>query len=592
MESNVKHASTGAVLVRYWQQMRQHLMLLVLIVVGVIATQLVNLCIPLLMRNLLNIVASHTADQTVTHAAYMIVIAIAIAMILRLAFQRFAMWLLVDFEIEIMQKLVASAYEVLIGHSYHFFSNQFAGTLTRRINKYAEAFEAVTDTMISNILPTGIFVTGAVITLSWRAPILGELLAGWVVIFLISQISLTRMHRPLRVERAAQDSATAGMLADSLTNHSLISVFSAGMFERNLVKEQLIRLKNARFHAWRFMEYLWGVHGLLAIIINVTLLYIAVGYWSDGRLTVGDLILIQTYLMGSVDMLANVIQQLRRIYDALADAGEMVAILDTSHEIQDKPNAPLLTVTNGAVEFSDVSFSFHTDQPVLSHMSVSIAPGQRVALVGPSGAGKSTITKLVLRLYDVKAGAITIDGQNIADVTQDSLREHIGFVPQEPILFHRTLMENIRYGKRDATDDAVIEAAKQAYCHEFISRLPQGYDTLVGERGIKLSGGERQRVAIARAILKNAPILILDEATSSLDSESEQYIQRSLQTLMHGKTAIVIAHRLSTIMAMDRILVIDNGRVEADGTHESLLAQDGLYKKLWNIQAGGFIGEE
>ena len=593
MEPAKQSAGAISVLRRYWEQARQLPIVLTFIILGSVATQLVSLYIPLLMRNLLNIMASHTTEQSIVHSAYVIIVALAVAMIMRQALQRLALWLLVDFEIEVLRRLSLSAFEYLVGHSYHFFSNHFAGTLTRKVSKYSEAFEAIADTAIFNFLPTTVFVLGAIGILFLRAHILGELLAGWVIIFLISQVTLVRFHRPLRIERANQDSATVGAISDAFTNHSLISVFSAKGFENNLIKERLLTLKIARLHAWRYMEVLWGVHGVLAIIINIALLYIAIGYWAEGKLTVGDLVLVQTYLMGSVDMLANVIQQLRRVYDAFADAGEMVAILDTPHEIQDKSNAPAITVTQGAITFSDVSFSFHEERPVLEHMSVTIAPGQRVALVGPSGAGKSTVTKLLLRLYDVKGGNITIDGQNIAEVTQDSLRENIGFVPQEPILFHRTLMENIRYGKRDATDEEVIEAATRAHCHEFISRLPQGYETLVGERGIKLSGGERQRVAIARAILKNAPILILDEATSSLDSESEHYIQESLQTLMHGKTAVVIAHRLSTIMTMDRILVIDHGRVEADGTHETLLAQDGLYKKLWSIQAGGFIaGEE
>jgi ATP-binding cassette subfamily B protein len=237
-----------------------------------------------------------------------------------------------------------------------------------------------------------------------------------------------------------------------------------------------------------------------------------------------------------------------------------------------------------------VSFNFHKDTPVLKEFNLTIAGGEKIALVGPSGAGKTTVTKLLLRLYDVKGGGIKIDGQNIADVTQDSLRDAIAFVPQEPILFHRSLMENIRYGRRGASDAEVIEAAKKAHCHEFIDKLPQKYDTLVGERGIKLSGGERQRVAIARAILKNAPILVLDEATSSLDSESESLIQDALELLMHGKTVLVIAHRLSTIMKMDRIVVMENGSIVATGTHLELVNQHGLYQKLWSIQAGGFIG--
>ena len=328
------------------------------------------------------------------------------------------------------------------------------------------------------------------------------------------------------------------------------------------------------------------------LIIQIVLFYIATIYWGRGELTVGDFVLMQAYLITTFNRLVSINRTLRRFYDALADAQEFVAILEEPHGIQDVPNAPQLVVPQGAVDFKDVTFHFNAQQPILKSLNLSIRPGEKVALVGPSGAGKSTITKLLLRFYDVSGGAIEIDGQEIAKVTQDSLREAIAFVPQEPILFHRTLMENIRYGRRDATDEEVIEAAKQAHCHEFILGLKYQYETYVGERGVKLSGGERQRVAIARAILKDAPILILDEATSSLDSESESLIQDSLKTLMQGKTVLVIAHRLSTIMNMDRIVVIEGGDIVADGTHQELLAQGGLYQKLWSIQAGGFLKDE
>jgi ABC-type multidrug transport system fused ATPase/permease subunit len=239
----------------------------------------------------------------------------------------------------------------------------------------------------------------------------------------------------------------------------------------------------------------------------------------------------------------------------------------------------------------DVTFRFQAGKPVLRNFHLRIRSGEKVALVGPSGAGKSTITKLLLRLYEVSEGSVRIDGQNLSDVTQDSIWNMVGFVPQEPILFHRTLAENIRYGRRDATDEAVIDAARKAHCHEFITALQDGYNTYVGERGIKLSGGERQRVAIARAILKDAPILVLDEATSNLDSESEALIRDALEVLMRGKTVVVIAHRLSTIMKMDRIVVVEDGRVVATGTHHELIQQQGLYRKLWSIQAGGFLGD-
>jgi ABC-type multidrug transport system fused ATPase/permease subunit len=310
--------------------------------------------------------------------------------------------------------------------------------------------------------------------------------------------------------------------------------------------------------------------------------------WQRGLFTIGDFVLVQSYLLGLFNQLTNINQNMRRCYDAIADASEMIDIIKTPHEVADLPRAAKLAVTRGEIVFDNAGFSYPNGQPALEHFNLTVAGGEKLALVGPSGAGKTTITKLLLRFYDVTEGAIRIDGQNIAEVTQDSLRDAIAFVPQEPILFHRAIMENIRYGRRNASDEEVFAASRAAHCDEFISSLSEGYGTLVGERGVKLSGGERQRVAIARAILKNAPILLLDEATSSLDSESEALIQDAFKALMKGKTVIVIAHRLSTIMKMDRIVVVENGGIAAQGSHQELLEQGGLYKKLWSIQAGGF----
>jgi ATP-binding cassette subfamily B protein len=279
-----------------------------------------------------------------------------------------------------------------------------------------------------------------------------------------------------------------------------------------------------------------------------------------------------------------------RVYERLAEAEEMTEILSLPHGVVDNPKAKKLKIKSGGIRFEEVGFRYEEGEKVVKDFNLEVKPGQMVALVGLSGSGKSTLAKLLLRLYDVDEGRILVDGQNIAKVSQESLRKNISLVPQDPILFHRSLMENIRYGRFEASDKEVIGAAKLAYCDGFISKLKDGYQSMVGDRGIKLSGGERQRVAIARAILKNSPILVLDEATSSLDSESEKYIQKSLNNLMKGKTVIVIAHRLSTIKRADRIVVISDKKIVEDGNHNQLIkAKSGIYKKLWKIQVGGFI---
>ena len=320
------------------------------------------------------------------------------------------------------------------------------------------------------------------------------------------------------------------------------------------------------------------------------LMYLAIRMWQKGILTVGDFILIQTYVLNIVSRIWDFGRIVQHMYEDFADADEMTKILNTPHEIVDIPKAKGLSVKTGNIIFDKISFYYHNTRPVFKNFNLNISPKEKVALVGPSGAGKTTIVKLILRMYELSSGKITIDNQDIAKVTQESLWKNISMVPQDPILFHRSLMENIRYGKPVAKDREVILAAKLAHCHEFISGFPDGYNTYVGERGVKLSGGERQRVAIARAILRNAPVLVLDEATSSLDSESEHYIQDALAHLMRDKTVIVIAHRLSTIMKMDRIVVIDGGKIVEEGTHKQLLEnKSGHYYKLWNFQAGGFI---
>ena len=505
---------------------------------------------------------------------------------------RLEMWFGYTIISRVTADLTKEAFTNLMRHSYQFFASSFAGALTRRVGRFSGAYENLFYSIETVLFQAFLYVAGIVGVLTYLNWVLGVVVLVWVVIFIFIQWWLARWQQPLRLKRAEEDTNVTAALADAISNQNTVTLFSGNIHEERTVGTAADNYQKAQSYSWNVNTLIYGVQGLLTIALNVGMLWLGILYWKQGVLTLGDLVLIQAYVFGLFEYVWSLGRQFYLIYNSFADASEMIDIMKTPFGVADKLEALTLKVTNVQIHFQHISFNFNNNASVLDQFNLNIQGGEKVALVGPSGAGKSTVTKLLLRLYDLPSGSITIDGQNITEITQDSLRDAIAFVPQEAILFHRTLLENIRYGRRDATEAEVIEAAKKAHCHEFISSLPDKYETYVGERGIKLSGGERQRVAIARAILKNAPILVLDEATSSLDSESEALIQDALATLMQGKTVIVIAHRLSTIMKMDRIVVLEGGKIVAEGTHDQLLAQGGLYHKLWSIQAGGFIKDE
>ena len=587
-----KTAGTGTILRVYWQHAKRYKVSLALAIIGSALIQVGMLAAPLYLRQFFNILAVSKPDAQTASKLASILAVVAGLWLFEWAMRRLQEWAVMRFETRTMRDLSESAFSYLLDHSYNFFTSNFAGSITHKVNKFARSFERLADAMIFQFFATFLFVVGAIVVLYLRHPALGIALAIGSIGFIWFQVSVARWRQHYRVAASEADTKVTATIADAIGNQSTIALFAAEDLEKKLFATVIDEWRRLTAALWVADGWIWTGIGFFMVVIETALIYIAIHYWQLGLLTVGDFVLVQAYLMTTFDRLISINRELRGFFSALADGGEMVEIMQTPHEIQDAPKAKELKVAKGEIVFSNVGFNFHAEKKILEHLNLKIEGGERVALVGPSGAGKSTITKLLLRLFDVKSGMIEIDGQTIAKVTQESLRNAISFVPQEPILFHRTLMDNIRYGKRDATDAEVLEAAKKAHCHEFISGLAEGYNTLVGERGIKLSGGERQRVAIARAILKNSPILVLDEATSSLDSESESLIQDALATLMQGKTVIVIAHRLSTIMKMDRIVVLEGGAVVASGTHDELLTHGGLYHKLWSIQAGGFIQDE
>lgn len=591
MLEDKKTAPAKAVVEVYARHTKKYGWLIALVLLGGFGVQAADLVAPLYMKQFFNLLAGQSPNAATASALFSTLGLIALMWFLDRLFRRVQDTSNIVLQSRVMANLFDTAFGYLMRHSHNFFISNFAGSLTHRVSKFARAYETLFDTVVVQFVPTFVFVLGAVGVLFMRNHWLGLALALWCVAFVWLQMFLAKLRRPARAARAEADTRVTATLADAIGNQANVSLFSGVGVERKRFAAVVDTWRSATLRNWMFDGWMWFIIGLFVMAIEVGLLGGAIVLWQQGLVSVGDFVLIQTYLISIFDRLVGINRDLRRFFDGFADAGEMVYILNLPHEIKDKRGAKPIEVSKGEVWFDDVSFFFNDGTEVLKDFNLTIAGGEKIALVGPSGAGKTTVTKLLLRLYDVKKGAINIDGQDIAAVTQESLRNAVSFVPQEPVLFHRTLMENIRYGRRDATDAEVIEAAKQAHCHEFISKLSDGYNTYVGERGVKLSGGERQRVAIARALLKNAPILVLDEATSSLDSESEALIQDALEVLMRGKTVIVIAHRLSTIMKMDRIVVVEGGAIVAQGTHLELVNQPGLYRKLWSIQAGGFIGD-
>jgi ATP-binding cassette subfamily B protein len=395
----------------------------------------------------------------------------------------------------------------------------------------------------------------------------------------------------LDILNSESDSKVVGVLSDLITNILNLKIFSANNKEYNSYSEVLDFNNRARLKSWNFSNLQLLVQGFFLAILQIGIIYISIQMWLLGNISTGTVVLVQIYMASLFETLWNLSRSIGKFVTDLSNAKEMVDLLDKPLDILDPKNPEELSEGRGEIEFKNVNFEYVEDNQVFSNLNLKIKAGEKVGLVGHSGSGKSTITKMLLRFVDVKDGEILIDGQNIKNVTQDDLRSKISYVPQEPILFHRSIGENIGYSKENATAEEIIESAKKAHAHEFISKLQNGYDTLVGERGIKLSGGERQRVAIARAMLKDSPILVLDEATSALDSISESYIKQALNVLMENKTAIVIAHRLSTISKMDIIIVLDKGQIVEEGTHEELISKDGSYAKLWNYQTG-FLNEE
>lgn len=553
----------------------------------------ISIFVPIYYKNFFDLLGKNVDPQLVVGELTKIIFIIGGIHLLMWLF-----WRTGDFASSRMMSITTSnlrqnSFNYILKHSFSFFANSFTGGLTQKVNRFTRSFETLSNSVVYQIFPLLVTVMGSIVVTWFIAPLISILIMTWVVIFVSFNVSFSWWKLKYDLAVAEADSRTTGYLSDSMTNNSAVSLFTGFNYESSEFKKvSNDQAKKTRF-SWYLGDAVDAVQSLLIFIVEFFVFYYTLKSWSLGLTTIGTFVLAQTYIISVAHQLWGLTKTVRYMYQAVADAKEMVEILTTPYEIKDLAKATKLKVNKGEIVFKDVSFNFNSTREVLNNLNITIKPAEKVAIIGPSGAGKTTFVRLIMRLYDLTQGSIEIDGQNIHTVTQDSLRENISLVPQDPVLFHRTLLENIRYGRRDATDEEVKEAARLAHCDEFIENLTNKYDTFVGERGIKLSGGERQRVAIARAILKKAPILILDEATSSLDSHSEMLIQDALDNLMKNCTTIVIAHRLSTIRKMDRIIAMKDGQIVEEGTHDELANKDsGLYKKLWDLQAGGFVAEE
>jgi ATP-binding cassette subfamily B protein len=501
---------------------------------------------------------------------------------------------LIDYRYKFVIKnnIIAALFDHILSSSLAFFQNNLSGQIANQITTLANGVEETLHSFSRDFIQ-GFALLIISLGMAWFVnPIFFYILSVWLVLFSFFSLRMSKRFVQLADEQAKTESTLAGQVVDSLNNQSNIRIFSGRLYEGLRMGRFFQATKQAFQKKQLYGIMLWSLQGLLLISMMAASLYTLICLYEQQKVTVGDFALMfglsmelgykVWYNMSRIDSFNQVVGKCKQSLEALI----------IPPDIQDAPDANDLVVTTGEIVFDNVTFHYKSGAILFQNLSFTIKAGQKVGLVGYSGGGKSTFVNLILRLYNVDEGRILIDGQNIQNVTQDSLRRNIAMIPQDPSLFHRSILENILYGKINASQDEVIDAAKKAHAHDFIIKLSEGYDSPAGERGTKVSGGQRQRIAMARAILKDAPIIIMDEATSQLDSVTELLIQNSLDQLMEGKTAIAIAHRLSTLLHMDRILVFDKGRIVEDGSHRELLAKNGLYKTLWNAQVGGFFPEK
>lgn len=533
-------------------------------------------------------------EELLNSVAVDVIVYLVIYAVTKLVLEELRLYWTWKMEVLSMYDLANLCFDTVSAQSMQFHSDRFSGSLVSQTNKFVGAYERMMDVLIWDALPMIWYIFFVVVVLWQQAAWFAVSIIALVLIYtLISKLTMGKISHLFDEEAAAQTKQT-GQLSDSISNIISVKSYAREQHERERFRNFSQKVEDTSIRTMRSVVR----RDMMFAGVQIGITALLLGFLVFGNawlgISVATLILIVDYANGIMSELWSINSIFKNFNRVFGDAREMTLILDTVDDVVDAPDAQPLVLHEPSVEFRNISFR-HADakEPIFEDFSLTVQPGERIGLVGMSGSGKTTLTKLLLRFADVQGGSVMVSGQNIKGVTQQSLRENIAYVPQETALFHRSIAENIAYGKPDATPEEIKRAAKLANADEFIMQLPEGYDTLVGERGIKLSGGQRQRIAIARAILKDAPILVLDEATSALDSESEALIQDALLKLMAGRTSIVIAHRLSTVASLDRIIVLENGKIAEQGSHHDLLAKEnGVYHHLWSRQSGAFMEEE
>ena len=572
-------------LLPYLWEYRWRVLIALLLVVG---AKLANIGVPLLLKQLVD-------AMNVRPGSAEAMLVVPVGLLLAYGLLRLATSVFTELRELVFSKATEGAarsialrvFRHLHSLSLRFHLERQTGGMTRDIERGTRAVHSLVSFSLYSILPTLIEVSLVLGILAVKFDAGFALITGVaLVLYIFFTVSVTEWRTELRREMNRLDSVAHSRAVDALLNYETVKYFNNEEYEATRYDVRLEQYRKAAIKSQSTLSLLNSGQQLIIAVALVAMLWRATQGVAEGRLTIGDLVMINAFMIQLYIPLNFLGVLYREIKQSLTDLDKMFTLIDMPREIEDRTGAAALHLQHGlpVIRFENVSFSYDPARPILHDVSFEVPPGKTVAVVGPSGAGKSTLARLLYRFYDVRQGRITIDGQDLRDVTQDSLRRAIGIVPQDTVLFNDTVAYNIGYGNTEADQDAIVRAAKAARIHDFIERTPKGYATMVGERGLKLSGGEKQRVAIARALLKNPPIMVLDEATSALDSATERAIQAELRQVADNKTTLVIAHRLSTVVDAHEILVLDQGRVVERGTHEALLARQGQYAEMWALQ--------